>query len=276
MRSGIYKALQGSKEGQLNLADEELRSSVLFFSLATETWRNLERDLEDMREYYRNGKTEEASWRKSQLKGLLILLREKEGDIFKALKQDLGKHHVKAFRDEIGTLTKIVNTALESLKDWMSSKTVTCMDGALEHMCQFGFCDQLVRELVKELLKVYGNDGWYFFESDSYKVLLDALLEKQKKMVSKGRTLLFVAADPPVARFTWTGWESIHPLWGVQTRRRAARPRRPCYRWISSNKEQGPMHGTKEPFPKDIARFLLQMDGRRKRKTKWDVRLEDM
>ncbi|KAK4608385.1 hypothetical protein RGQ29_001981 [Quercus rubra] len=88
-----------------------------------ETWRDLERDLEDMREYYRHGKTKEASWRKSQLKGLLTLLKEKEGDIFKALKQDLGKHHVEAFRDEIGTLTKTVNTALESLKDWMSSKT---------------------------------------------------------------------------------------------------------------------------------------------------------
>ncbi|KAK9999964.1 hypothetical protein SO802_019567 [Lithocarpus litseifolius] len=88
-----------------------------------ETCRDLERDLEDMREYYRHGKTKEASWRKSQLKGLLTLLKEKEGDIFKALKQDLGKHHVESFRDEIGTLTKTVNMALESLKDWMSSKT---------------------------------------------------------------------------------------------------------------------------------------------------------
>nr|POF03341.1 putative methyltransferase pmt9 [Quercus suber] len=86
---------------------------------AMETWRNLERDLEDMREYYRHGKTKEASWRKSQVKRLLTLLKEKEGDIFKALKQDLGKHHVEAFRDEIGTLTKTVNTALESLKDWI-------------------------------------------------------------------------------------------------------------------------------------------------------------
>ncbi|KAK9986745.1 hypothetical protein SO802_031696 [Lithocarpus litseifolius] len=29
-------------------------------------------------------------------------------------------------------------------------------------------------------VQVYGNDGWYFFESDSLKVLLDAFLEKQK------------------------------------------------------------------------------------------------
>lgn len=64
---------------------------------------NLERDLEGMREYYSQGKTKEASWRKSQLKGLLTLLKEKEEDIFKALNQDLGKHHVEAFRDEVSS-----------------------------------------------------------------------------------------------------------------------------------------------------------------------------
>lgn len=63
--------------------------------------RDLERDLDEMREYYRHGNTREASWRRSQLKGLLTLLEEKEGDIFKALMHDLGKHHVEAFRDEV-------------------------------------------------------------------------------------------------------------------------------------------------------------------------------
>jgi hypothetical protein len=65
------------------------------------TVRGLERDVEDLREYYRLGKTKEASWRKSQLKGLLTFLKEKDGDIFEALKQDLGKHQVEAFRDEV-------------------------------------------------------------------------------------------------------------------------------------------------------------------------------
>ena len=65
-----------------------------------ETLRDFERDLEEMREYYSQGKTKEASWRKSQLKGLLTLLKEKEGDILNALKQDLGKHQVETFRDE--------------------------------------------------------------------------------------------------------------------------------------------------------------------------------
>ena len=66
-----------------------------------ENLRDFERDLGEMREYYSQGKTKEASWRKSQLKGLLTLLKEKEGDILNALKQDLGKHQVETFRDEV-------------------------------------------------------------------------------------------------------------------------------------------------------------------------------
>ncbi|XP_075633011.1 aldehyde dehydrogenase family 3 member F1-like isoform X2 [Castanea sativa] len=87
-----------------------------------ETLRDFERDLGEMREYYCQGKTKEASWRESQLKGLLTLLKEKEGDILNALMQDLGKHQVETFRDEIGTLIKTLNLALESLREWMSGR----------------------------------------------------------------------------------------------------------------------------------------------------------
>ncbi|XP_004507095.1 aldehyde dehydrogenase family 3 member F1-like [Cicer arietinum] len=82
----------------------------------------LERDLKNMREYFKSGKTKEESWRESQLKGLRRFLMERQGDIFKALMQDLGKHQVESFRDEIGTLVKSLNLALKCLKDWMSSK----------------------------------------------------------------------------------------------------------------------------------------------------------
>ncbi|KEH30216.1 putative aldehyde dehydrogenase (NAD(+)) [Medicago truncatula] len=85
--------------------------------------RTLEMDhLKNMREYFRSGITKEASWRESQLKGLRRFLVEKENDIFMALMQDLGKHRLEAFRDEIGTLVKTLNLALKCLKDWMSSK----------------------------------------------------------------------------------------------------------------------------------------------------------
>ncbi|CAK7331012.1 unnamed protein product [Dovyalis caffra] len=82
----------------------------------------LESDLEDMRQYFRSGKTKDAAWRQSQLKGLLLFMKENEKDIFKALKEDLGKHHAEAYRDEIGTLRKSINFALQGLKEWMSGK----------------------------------------------------------------------------------------------------------------------------------------------------------
>ncbi|MCD7466921.1 hypothetical protein HAX54_004013, partial [Datura stramonium] len=81
-----------------------------------------EKELEVLRETFKSGKTREESWRRSQLKNLLRFLEEKEDDIFNALKQDMGKHHVEAYRDEIGTLVKSVNYALEGLKQWMSNK----------------------------------------------------------------------------------------------------------------------------------------------------------
>ncbi|KAL6966460.1 aldehyde dehydrogenase (NAD(+)), partial [Sarracenia purpurea var. burkii] len=60
-----------------------------------------EREVEELRETYRSGKTREALWRRSQLKALLKFLVEREGDIMQALQQDIGKHPVEAFRDEV-------------------------------------------------------------------------------------------------------------------------------------------------------------------------------
>ncbi|KAL8227234.1 hypothetical protein R6Q57_017066 [Mikania cordata] len=83
---------------------------------------HLEEDLKELRQVFNSGKTKESSWRISQLKGLLHILEDKETDIFMALKQDLGKHHVEAYRDEIGTVVKSVNNVLGNLKKWMSPK----------------------------------------------------------------------------------------------------------------------------------------------------------
>ncbi|KAL8122162.1 aldehyde dehydrogenase family 3 member F1-like [Apium graveolens] len=85
---------------------------------------NLEAELEELRETFNSGKTRDASWRRSQLKAILNLLKENEDDLFLALKQDLGKHRCEAYRDEIGTVTKSVHYALDSLKKWMSGKKV--------------------------------------------------------------------------------------------------------------------------------------------------------
>ncbi|KNA16763.1 hypothetical protein SOVF_086280 [Spinacia oleracea] len=83
-----------------------------------------EREMEELRSYFNGGNTREATWRKQQLKGLLKFLEEREEDIFRALKLDLGKHPVESYRDEIGTLIKDVNVALDNLRNWMSGKKI--------------------------------------------------------------------------------------------------------------------------------------------------------
>ncbi|XP_004486968.1 aldehyde dehydrogenase family 3 member F1-like [Cicer arietinum] len=82
----------------------------------------LERDLNNMRKYYESGKTKESSWRESQLKGLRNFVIENEEEILKVLKKDLGKHHVEAFRDEVGTLKRSIDLAIKSFKKWMVGK----------------------------------------------------------------------------------------------------------------------------------------------------------
>ncbi|OIW08651.1 hypothetical protein TanjilG_03327 [Lupinus angustifolius] len=87
-----------------------------------DTMVTLEKDLSNMRDYYDSEITKQCSWRESQLKGLRSFLIQKEEQILKALMQDLGKHQVEAFRDEVGTVMKSLNLALKSLKYWMSAK----------------------------------------------------------------------------------------------------------------------------------------------------------
>lgn len=63
---------------------------------------HLEDNMEELRECFRNRKTKSAAWRRDQLEGLMRLLKEKESEIFKALKEDLGKPPAEAYRDEVG------------------------------------------------------------------------------------------------------------------------------------------------------------------------------
>ncbi|KAI3834838.1 hypothetical protein MKW98_015951 [Papaver atlanticum] len=83
---------------------------------------NLEREVEELRETFRSGKTKCVNWRRSQLKAILTLLSDKEEEIFMALYKDLGKPHCEAYRDETGVLVKTLNIALASLKHWVASK----------------------------------------------------------------------------------------------------------------------------------------------------------
>ncbi|VAI47524.1 unnamed protein product [Triticum turgidum subsp. durum] len=71
-----------------------------------------------LRVVYKSGRTKDLSWRRSQLKGLIRLLTEKEEEIFDALHDDLGKHRTESFRDEVGVLVKSIKHTLQNLEKW--------------------------------------------------------------------------------------------------------------------------------------------------------------
>jgi acyl-CoA reductase-like NAD-dependent aldehyde dehydrogenase len=61
----------------------------------------LESVVAEARTAFESGKTKGFDWRNSQLKALLRFLKEREHELCRVLKDDLGKHPVEAFRDEV-------------------------------------------------------------------------------------------------------------------------------------------------------------------------------
>ncbi|KAI3780538.1 hypothetical protein L2E82_10520 [Cichorium intybus] len=57
---------------------------------------------------------------------------------------------------------------------------LTRMDAALDKVSCLGFSKPLIRRTVRNLLKVYGDDGWKLIEEDGYKVVLDVILDEQE------------------------------------------------------------------------------------------------
>ncbi|KAJ6818452.1 aldehyde dehydrogenase family 3 member F1-like [Iris pallida] len=78
-----------------------------------------------VRRCFESGKTRSLSWRKSQLKALQRLLVEREKDIFRVLKEDLGKHQAEAFRDEVGFLGKSVDYHIANLDKWVTPTKIS-------------------------------------------------------------------------------------------------------------------------------------------------------
>lgn len=86
----------------------------------------LESVVAEARTAFISGKTKSFDWRQSQLRALLRLLREREDDMFKVLKEDLGKHRVEAFRDEvlftcINEIRPILRTKTRKITKWIFS-----------------------------------------------------------------------------------------------------------------------------------------------------------
>lgn len=61
----------------------------------------LEGTLAELRDTFKSGRTRSVAWRKSQLRGMIEFVQDNEERIFQALDQDVGKHPVEAYRDEV-------------------------------------------------------------------------------------------------------------------------------------------------------------------------------
>ncbi|OIW09651.1 hypothetical protein TanjilG_28250 [Lupinus angustifolius] len=81
----------------------------------------MEKTIRELREYFKTGKTRSVIWRKNQLRAILDLVHDNENAMFDALYQDLGKHPVEAYRDEIGGVEKSANNSLSCVEKWMSN-----------------------------------------------------------------------------------------------------------------------------------------------------------
>lgn len=57
--------------------------------------------LAEVRAIFNTHKTRTIAWRKNQLRALIKLIHDNEDKIFKALFDDLGKHRMEAYRDEV-------------------------------------------------------------------------------------------------------------------------------------------------------------------------------
>ena len=72
-----------------------------------------------LRATFDSGRTRDAGWRRAQLHGLRRMLRERDADFARALRQDLGKPALEAFVTETAIVRSEIALALRQLRRWM-------------------------------------------------------------------------------------------------------------------------------------------------------------
>ncbi|XP_066389633.1 uncharacterized protein [Miscanthus floridulus] len=175
------------------------------------------------------------------------------------------------------------------------------IDAAIDHLVPYGFPKPRIRKIINELLKLYGKDGWFLLEEDSYRVVLDRLLEEQAHQDQKQEAAAAEEASPQngmevscvdgeASNESQSAFErqaspnSSPPLEYVLPLPPAKGPPRarpPCYGWISeeSDTESEPEDGemlsdVARPiiFPKkDVPNPVETLPPKRKRPSRWDV-----
>ncbi|CAH8384828.1 unnamed protein product [Eruca vesicaria subsp. sativa] len=58
-------------------------------------------------------------------------------------------------------------------------------DAARDAMRAYGFAERLINRCIKELLQVYGQEGWFLIEESGYLVLLNKCLEQSEEQNKK-------------------------------------------------------------------------------------------
>ncbi|NLK67460.1 MAG: aldehyde dehydrogenase [Campylobacteraceae bacterium] len=79
---------------------------------------------QNMREFFKSGKTKSLEFRLSSLKKLKSTLKKQESEIYKALYKDLRKSEFESYMSELGLVYSELNFAIKNLNSWMKPKRV--------------------------------------------------------------------------------------------------------------------------------------------------------
>ncbi|KAM3256416.1 hypothetical protein ACQJBY_049095 [Aegilops geniculata] len=141
------------------------------------------------------------------------------------------------------------------------TKADQLMHGAIDHFGRMGYAEADIRSTVGQLIEVYGEDASSFLKEDDYRVVQDALFEKQEQeeqqreepkqkeaAISEAPT----ASDMPIVDMhnemppgAELSVEGVDPMlidppapeatMAPPVATGTSRARRPCYGWISES-----------------------------------------
>ncbi|KAI3516935.1 hypothetical protein L1887_16097 [Cichorium endivia] len=131
-----------------------------------------------------------------------------------------------------------------------TKRGLTRMDAVLDQLSCFGFSfsRRLIRQTVRTLLKLYGEDGWKLIEEDGYKVVLDVILDEQES-AQKANILTGTKNDECCKDITMdktahsSTFHDDHSTDIINNSKNApvnyvpTYRRKPCYGWISDDDE---------------------------------------
>ncbi|XP_015696559.1 uncharacterized protein LOC102719325 isoform X2 [Oryza brachyantha] len=172
------------------------------------------------------------------------------------------------------------------------------IDAAIDHFIPMGYATSDIQTVIKQLLEVYGKDGWRFLEEDSYRVVQEALFEKQEYEERRQLQLLqqqqpvdeqqeepqeqleesidevqYEAPEPTVVDSMLVDLPADKPILPLPEATVTYSTRRPCYGWIveyesESDDEEHPSNQKDKLHVPDPQSVLCK----RKRPSRWDIK----